>query len=74
MLLRWLVAVLLCLALPRTALAATEIEISSPGEQSIPLGLTKFLPDEGVRSDRLADEFNEVLVRRPGSLRAVSFC
>ena len=62
MLLRWLAAALLCLVLPHTALAATEIEISSPGEQSIPLGLTKFLPDQGARSDRIADEFNEVLV------------
>jgi TolB protein len=61
MLLRCLTAVLICLTLPCTALAATEIEISSPGEQSIPLGLTKLLPDEGTRSAVIADEFDEVL-------------
>ena len=61
MLLRCMTVVFLFLALPCTALAATEIEISSPGEQSIPLGLTKLLPDEGTRSTRIAAEFDEVL-------------
>ena len=68
MLLRCLTAVLLCLALPCAVLAATEIEISSPGEQSIPLGLTKLLPDEGTRSAGIADEFDEVRVQQ-GEMR-----
>ena len=61
MLLRCLAVIFLCLALPCTALAATEIEISSPGEQTIPLGLTKLLSEQGTRADRIADEFDEVL-------------
>ena len=62
MLLRWTVVVLICCALPWSALAATEIEISSPGEQSIPLALTTFLPNEGAPSAQVASELNEVLV------------
>ena len=62
MLLRLFMVFLLCSALPWSALAATEIEISSPGEQSIPLALTTFLPDKGPQSDQVAGELNEVLV------------
>ncbi|NIQ11167.1 MAG: Tol-Pal system beta propeller repeat protein TolB, partial [Gammaproteobacteria bacterium] len=59
--LRWLFATLICIALPCTSLAATEIEISAPGEQSIPLALTKFLPDQGTTSADVAGELDEVL-------------
>jgi TolB protein len=62
MLLRWMILLMAVLALPLTVMAATEIEISSPGEQTIPLALTQFLPDQGPQSTRVAAELNEVLV------------
>ena len=48
------------LALPLTAQAA-EIEISAPGQQSIPLALTRFLPQDGAANPALAGELHEVL-------------
>jgi len=44
-----------------SAFAATEIEITSPGEQSIPLALVPFLPSTEVLSSQVAEEFDEVL-------------
>lgn len=61
MLLRWFMVFLLCCLAPWSALAATEIEISSPGEQSIPLALTNLLPKESSPSAQVVEEFNEVL-------------
>ena len=61
MLMRWFMICLFCLVLPWSALAATEIEISSPGEQSIPLALTLLLPNKGPESAQISGEFNEVL-------------
>ncbi len=62
MLLRWFMVFLFCGLLPWSVMAATEIEISSPGEQSIPLALTNLLPKESSPSTRVAGEFNEVLL------------
>ena len=61
MLMRWFIVCLFCFVLPLSALAATEIEISSPGEQSIPLALTRLLPNKGPESAQISGEFNEVL-------------
>ena len=61
MLMRRFIVCLFCLILPCSALAATEIEISSPGEQSIPLALTRLLPDKSQVSLQVAEEFNEAL-------------
>ena len=60
--LRWFTVFILCCALPWSAMAATEIEISSPGEQSIPLALTTFLQSKGEQSALVAGVLNEVLV------------
>ena len=49
---------LLCSA---TAWAATEIEISAPGEQSVPLALVSFIPQRGPQAEQIAAELNEVL-------------
>ncbi len=62
MLLRWFMVLLLCCAVPWSAFAATELEISSPGEQSIPLALTNLLPQESSPSSKVVGEFHEVLV------------
>ena len=62
MLLRCFMVFLISLALPWSSLAATQIEISAPGEQSIPLALTSFLPDKGPQSEKIGGEFNEVLL------------
>jgi len=48
------------LALPVLTLAA-DIEISAPGQQAIPLALTRFLPQEGAANPALAGELYEVL-------------
>jgi len=60
--LRWFLVLLVCCALPWSAMAATEIEISAPGEQSIPLALTELLPEQGPQSGKVTGEFYEVLV------------
>ena len=59
--LRWFVVFVFCLTLPWSVFAATEIEISAPGEQSIPLALTEFLQDGGALSRQTAEELNEAL-------------
>mgnify|MGYP001045510605 CR=1 FL=1 len=56
----WLVVLLWLLALPLAALAA-EIEITAPGQQALPLALTRFLPQEGAAQPAVADELQEVL-------------
>ncbi len=41
--------------------AFAQIEISAPGQQAIPLALTRFLPLDGVARPELAEEINQVL-------------
>jgi TolB protein len=41
--------------------AAAEIEISAPGQQAMPLALTRFLPQEGAAVPTVAAELHEVL-------------
>lgn len=57
---RLLLIVLFSLLLTSLASAA-EIEISAPGEQSIPLALTRFLPQDGAADPGVAEELHEVL-------------
>lgn len=45
---------------PKGGLAA-EIEISAPGQQAIPLALTRFLPQEGAPAPAVAEELAAVL-------------
>ncbi|MEJ2490689.1 MAG: Tol-Pal system beta propeller repeat protein TolB [Desulfuromonadales bacterium] len=60
---RWLlVAALFTIVLPGISFAATEIEISAPGEQTIPLALTRLLPDQQTPVADLAEDFDEVLI------------
>lgn len=42
-------------------LAAAEIEIAAPGQQAVPLALTRFLPQEGTAVPAVAAELHEVL-------------
>ncbi|TLM66580.1 MAG: Tol-Pal system beta propeller repeat protein TolB [Deltaproteobacteria bacterium] len=51
---------LLCL-LPAAPAAGAEIEISAPGQQAIPLALTRFLPQEGGAVPAVAEELEAVL-------------
>ncbi|WP_432822506.1 Tol-Pal system beta propeller repeat protein TolB [Trichloromonas sp.] len=57
-----------CLVITLTLLAAllappalAQIEISAPGQQTIPLALTRFLPLDGTSRPELAAEINQVL-------------
>lgn len=53
--------VLLWLLLAPFAALAAEIEITAPGQQAIPLALTRFLPQEGAAQPVVADELNAAL-------------
>ena len=59
MVLRGLLIIAWWCVLLSTALA--EIEVSAPGQQQIPLALTRFLPMSGEIDKGLADEVHEAL-------------
>lgn len=56
-----LAGVLLAVCLVDIA-AGAEIEISAPGQQAIPLALTRFLPQDGAAVPAVAEEMQEVLL------------
>lgn len=60
----WLRPLLLLLLLAgwcSPAVQARQIEISAPGEQTIPLALTRFLPEGGAAVPAVAEELHAVL-------------
>jgi TolB protein len=58
---RTLLAVFLLVICWATPLPAAQIEISAPGQQTLPMALTRFLPQDGAAVPAVADELQEVL-------------
>lgn len=59
--LRFLLLFVLVIGCWSCRVTAAEIEISAPGQQTLPLALTRFLPQDGAASPAVAEELHTVL-------------